>query len=104
MSSFNYLHIHRTNFLQTYNLLCHPKGSIQSNVAEIMLRATNEERGTVAGLAALSQALDDEHVDGEYSLILSGRALILTDRGCTICAQSATPNQTHVHGHVPPTR
>jgi hypothetical protein len=31
-----------------------------------MLSATNEERGTVAGLAALSQALDDEHTDGTY--------------------------------------
>ena len=29
-----------------------------------MIKATNEERGTVAGLAALSQELDDEHVDG----------------------------------------
>jgi hypothetical protein len=29
-----------------------------------MLRATNDERGTVAGLVALSQALDDEHADG----------------------------------------
>jgi hypothetical protein len=30
-----------------------------------MLHATNEERGTVAGLVALSQALDDEHADGK---------------------------------------
>jgi len=30
----------------------------------MMLKAMNEERGTVAGLAALSQALDDEHADG----------------------------------------
>jgi len=29
-----------------------------------MLKATNEERGTVAGLATLSQALDEEHLDG----------------------------------------
>ena len=35
-------------------------------VAEIMFHATNEERGTVARLAALSQALDDEHADSKY--------------------------------------
>jgi hypothetical protein len=29
-----------------------------------MLKATNEERGTVAGLATLSQALEEEHADG----------------------------------------
>lgn len=29
-----------------------------------MLKATNEERGTVAGLTALTQALDDENTDG----------------------------------------
>jgi hypothetical protein len=29
-----------------------------------MLKATNEERGTVAGLAALSQELDDVSADG----------------------------------------
>jgi hypothetical protein len=39
--------------------------SLQCDVAEIMLRATNEERGTVAGLAALSQALDEELTDGK---------------------------------------
>jgi hypothetical protein len=30
-----------------------------------MLHATNEERGTVAGLAVLSQALDEELTDGK---------------------------------------
>lgn len=33
-----------------------------------MLSATNEERGTVAGLAALSEALDNEHTDSTQSL------------------------------------
>ena len=28
-----------------------------------MLKATNEEWGTIAGLATLSQALEEEHVD-----------------------------------------
>jgi len=39
--------------------------SLQCNVAEIMLHATNEEWGIVAGLATLSQALDKELTDGE---------------------------------------
>ena len=30
-----------------------------------MIQATNEERGTLAGLAALSEALDIKHGDGE---------------------------------------
>jgi hypothetical protein len=29
----------------------------------MMLKAKNEERGTVAGLAMLSQALEEEHAD-----------------------------------------
>jgi hypothetical protein len=45
-------------------MLCYPKDSLLYNTAEIMLKATNEECGTVAGLAALSQALDEEHLDG----------------------------------------
>jgi hypothetical protein len=65
-SPFNHSHIHGINSIQTYNLLHHPKGLIQSDVAEIMLHATNKEQGTVAGLAALSQALDDEHADHDY--------------------------------------
>ena len=32
-----------------------------------MLKATNEERGMVAGLAALSQDLEEEHVDSTYN-------------------------------------
>lgn len=104
MSSLNHPHIPSTNLLQTYNLLRYPKDSIQNDVAEIMLRATNEERGTVAGLAALSQALDDEHADGEYILILYGCVLIFAYRGCTICAQPTTPNETYVLRHVPATR
>ena len=50
--------------IQTYSLLRYPKNSLLFEVAGIMLKATNEERGTVAGLAALSQDLDDEHADG----------------------------------------
>ena len=38
--------------------------SVLCKTAEILLKATNEERGTVAGLATLSQTLDKEHPDG----------------------------------------
>jgi hypothetical protein len=45
--------------------LCqYPEGSLLHEVAEVMLKATNEEQGTIAGLAALSQDLDGEHPDG----------------------------------------
>jgi hypothetical protein len=50
--------------LQTYNLLCYPKESLPCEAAEIMLKASSEERGTVAGLAALSQDLKDAAYDG----------------------------------------
>jgi hypothetical protein len=52
------------NLFQIYNLLQYPKDSLQNESAEIMLRATNDERGTVAGLRALSEALEEEHADG----------------------------------------
>jgi hypothetical protein len=39
--------------------------SLQCDVAEIMLRATNKERGMVAGLAVLLQALDEDLMDGK---------------------------------------
>ncbi len=42
-----------------------------------MLRATNEERGTVAGLTALSQALDDEHADGKQGVSFIKRLLMI---------------------------
>jgi hypothetical protein len=51
--------------LKTYSLLRDPTKSLHCDVTEIMLCATNEERGTVAGLAALSQALDEELTDGK---------------------------------------
>jgi len=39
--------------------------SLQCDVTELMLRTMNAEWGTVAGLAALSQALDEELTDGK---------------------------------------
>lgn len=50
---------------QMYSLLQHGADSFPTEVAEIMLKSSCEERGTVAGLAALSKDLDEEHVDGK---------------------------------------
>lgn len=49
-----------------------PDNKLPSEVAAIMLKSTNEERGTVAGLASLLETLDNdsEHADGEYSVLL----------------------------------
>ncbi|KAF8887304.1 hypothetical protein BD779DRAFT_1470716 [Infundibulicybe gibba] len=49
----------------TCSLKTSPPGSLQHDVATIMLKATNEERGTVAGLAALSHDLDNLDPDGK---------------------------------------
>jgi hypothetical protein len=62
------LHTHRAHLDQIYTLLRYPEHSLPREVAEVMLKATNEERGTIAGLAALSQALEEEHEDGTYIL------------------------------------
>jgi hypothetical protein len=48
-----------------FSLLNYPRDSIQREVREIMLQATNKERGTLAGLAALTQALDNSYAHGE---------------------------------------
>ena len=68
-----------------------------------MLCATNEERGTVAGLASLSQDLDDEYVDGAscLSLILGHwYDPLVRDRNRAIRSQSATPEQSHAIRHL----
>ena len=57
-------HPQRSKAIQTYTLLHFPKESFLYEVAEMMIKATNEERGTMASLAALSQDLDNEHADG----------------------------------------
>jgi hypothetical protein len=52
-----------------------PDNKVPSEVAAIMLKATNEERGTVAGLASLLETLDadPEQADGEFSVVLVHR-------------------------------
>ena len=52
-------------------MLRFPDNELPSQVAAIMLKATNEERGTVAGLASLLETLNDDpdHADGKYSVL-----------------------------------
>ncbi|KAN0074464.1 hypothetical protein V8E55_011876, partial [Tylopilus felleus] len=57
----------------TYSLLQHGADSFPAEVMEIMFKSSCEERGTVAGLAALSKNLDEEHVDGNKEYTLSPR-------------------------------
>ncbi|KAG1887341.1 hypothetical protein F4604DRAFT_1571425, partial [Suillus subluteus] len=54
----------------TYALLQMPKESLLCEVAEQMLKASSEERGTVAALAALSKELDEVNADGKWSFFL----------------------------------
>ena len=96
---------HSTNLYQTYSLLRYPKASLPSDVAGIMLRATNEERGTVAGLVSLLQDLDKEFPDGASCLTLmhgDGHWYdrLVRDRNHAIRSQSTTPEQSHVIGHL----
>jgi hypothetical protein len=72
------------NIYQIYTMLRYPDNKLLSEVAAIMLKATNEERGTVAGLASMLETLNDdpELADGEYSDFLhrvSTRQLLLTE-------------------------
>ncbi|KAG1846974.1 hypothetical protein DFJ58DRAFT_730304 [Suillus subalutaceus] len=57
----------------TFSLLSYPKDSLPCEAAEIMLKASREERGTVAGLAALSEDLDNVQTDAmqTFSRVMS---------------------------------
>ncbi|KAG1826357.1 hypothetical protein EV424DRAFT_1345673 [Suillus variegatus] len=57
----------------TYALLQMPKESLPCEVAENMLKASSEERGTVAALAALSKELDEVDADAGQTYALSPR-------------------------------
>ncbi|KAF8839059.1 hypothetical protein BDN67DRAFT_1012597 [Paxillus ammoniavirescens] len=48
----------------TFSLQHHAPGSLPFEVSQIMLKASNEEHGTIAALATLSQELDDTNEDG----------------------------------------
>jgi hypothetical protein len=65
-------------------MLHYPDNKLLSKVTAIMLKAMNEERGMVAGLASMLEMLDDdpELVDGEYLDLLhrvSTCQLLLTE-------------------------
>ncbi|KAG1752356.1 uncharacterized protein EDB91DRAFT_1243135 [Suillus paluster] len=70
-----FMEFHRTCELGqlTYTLQHYPKDSLPSQTASIMLKASNDERGTVAGLAALSKDLDDAGADAGQAYSLSPR-------------------------------
>ncbi|KAG2740145.1 hypothetical protein P692DRAFT_20881200 [Suillus brevipes Sb2] len=55
----------------TYGLQTYPEDSLPPQAAMHMLKATNEERGTVAGLTALTRDLDDASADDVYFKLLS---------------------------------
>ncbi|KAG1893909.1 uncharacterized protein F5891DRAFT_985452 [Suillus fuscotomentosus] len=66
-----FMEFHRTCELGrlTYTLQHYPKDSLPSQTASIMLKASNDERGTVAGLAALSKDLDNAGADAFHSIM-----------------------------------
>ncbi|KAG1736838.1 uncharacterized protein EDB91DRAFT_1055457 [Suillus paluster] len=85
----------------TYALLQMPKESLPCEVAEHMLKASSEERGTVAALAALSTELDEVNADAGQTYALSPRRqkTSMTLETCrllakTLCFRSP---QTPVH-------
>ena len=55
---------HAHLLFQIYTLLRNPEDSLPRQAAGIMIKVTDEERGTIAGLATLPQTLNKEHPDG----------------------------------------
>ncbi|KAG2335369.1 hypothetical protein BDR05DRAFT_1006885 [Suillus weaverae] len=74
----------------TYALLQMPKESLPCEVAEHMLKASAEERGTVAALAALSKELDEANTDAGqiYALSPHRQKTSMTLETCRLLAQS----------------
>ncbi|KAG1807702.1 hypothetical protein EV424DRAFT_1350598 [Suillus variegatus] len=67
-----FMEFHRTCELGrlTYTLQHYPKDSLPSQTASITLKASNDERGTVAGLAALSKDLDNAGADVFFDYVM----------------------------------
>ncbi|KIK81093.1 hypothetical protein PAXRUDRAFT_35984 [Paxillus rubicundulus Ve08.2h10] len=95
----------KTTFFCDFHHMCQlsrlEKDSLPCEVAEIMLKASSEDRGTVASLAALSKELDQVHPDGSQLYGLSPRCQLKTMTTDTyellaqmICLQSP---QTPMH-------
>jgi hypothetical protein len=76
-------------------MLRYPDDKLPSEVTAIMLKAMNEERGTVAGLASLLENLDDDpgRTDGEcsYTTTKGISPLIAIDRESAIRLQPTSP-------------
>jgi hypothetical protein len=76
-------------------MLRYPDDKLPSEVAAIMLKAMNEERGTVAGLASLLENLDDDlgWTDSEcsYTTTKGISPLITVDRESAIRLQPTSP-------------
>ncbi|KAG2336005.1 hypothetical protein BDR05DRAFT_1006250 [Suillus weaverae] len=74
----------------TYALLQMPKESLPCEVAEHMLKASAEERSTVAALAALSKELDEANTDAGqiYALSPHRQKTSMTLETCRLLAQS----------------
>ncbi|KIN93403.1 hypothetical protein M404DRAFT_171305 [Pisolithus tinctorius Marx 270] len=58
-----------------YTMRTNPAKSLQSEAARIMQKVTHEERGTIAGLVALSQELDEISMDGTVIVPLNHKGL-----------------------------
>ncbi|KAG2141058.1 hypothetical protein DEU56DRAFT_734574 [Suillus clintonianus] len=57
----------------TFSLRRYPDETLPYEVAKIMLKASNDERGTVAGLAAFTKELDDGLIDAAQTYTFSPR-------------------------------
>ncbi|KAG2053455.1 hypothetical protein BDR06DRAFT_1008610 [Suillus hirtellus] len=56
---------------QTFSLHQYPEETLPYEVANIMLKASNDEQGTIAGLAAFTKELDEDLVDATQTYTLS---------------------------------
>jgi hypothetical protein len=64
----------------------------------IMLKATNDERGTVAGLGSLAQDLDDHFEDGSfvsYHIFADINLLTMQHSRAIICTFAASRDKSH---------
>ena len=87
-------------------MLRYPDDKLPSEVTAIMLKAMNEERGTVAGLASLLENLDDDpgRADSKcsYTITKGISPLIAVDRESAIRLQPMSPYREYVVGYLPP--
>ncbi|KAG1774332.1 hypothetical protein EV702DRAFT_1047887 [Suillus placidus] len=92
-----FMEFHRTCELGrlTYTLQHYPKDSLPSQTASIMLKASNDERGTVAGLAALSKDLDDAGADVFFDYVV----IDTVGTNCSSLVHVIIPGITVIHAY-----